>query len=107
LGWRGQREWEKEFEQLQYQALKKCVNVTHGSKMELVSLIAGVESPRMALNAAQARLMGKIMRDTTALEALIFDDGIGRNEKAGREWDDFGKEYTVDPDGFTSILIAI
>jgi len=107
LGWRGQRDWEKEFEQLQYQALKRCVNATHGSKIELVSQIAGVESPRMALDAAQARLMGKIMRDTTALGDLIFDDGTGRNEEAGREWDDFGQEYTVGPDGFTSVLTAI
>jgi len=59
--------------------------------MELVSQIAGVESLSMALDAAQARLMGKIMRDTTVLEDLIFDDGTGRNEEAGREWDDFGK----------------
>jgi len=61
LGWRGQRDWEKRFEQLQYQPLKKCINATHESKIELVSQIAGVESPRMALDAAQARLMGKIM----------------------------------------------
>ena len=32
LGWRGQRDWEEEFERLQYQALKKCVNATHGSR---------------------------------------------------------------------------
>jgi len=107
LGWRGQRDWEKEFEHLQYQAMKKCVNATHGSKKELVSQIAGVESPRMALDAAQARLMGKIMRDTTALGDLMFEDGSGRNTEAGREWDDFGQEYTVGPDGFTSVLTAI
>lgn len=40
----------KEFERLQYHALKKCINATHGSSMELVSRIAGVESPRMALD---------------------------------------------------------
>jgi len=61
----------------------------------------------MALDAAQARLMGKIMQDTTALGDLMFDDGTGRNEEAGREWDDFGQEYTVGPDGFTSVLTAI
>jgi len=107
LGWRGQRGWEKEFEQLQYQALKKCVNTTHGSKTELVSQIAGVESPRKALDAAQARLMGKIMRDTTALGDLMSEDGSRRNTEAGREWDDFGQEYTIGPDGFTSVLTAI
>lgn len=58
LAWRGQAAWEEEFEKLQYQALKKCVNVTHGSRRELVSQITGVESPRMVLDAAQARLGG-------------------------------------------------
>ena len=48
---------------MQYQALKNFVNLTHGSKRELVSQIAGVESPRMVLDAAQARMMGKLMRD--------------------------------------------
>jgi len=33
--------------------------------------------------------------------------GTGRNIEAGREWDDFGQEYTVGPDGFTSVLTAI
>jgi len=47
------------------------------------------------------------MQDTTALGDLIFDDGTGRNVEAGREWDDFGQEYTVGPDGFTSVLTAI
>jgi len=61
----------------------------------------------MALDAAQARRMGKLMRDTTALGDLMFDDGTGQNEEAGREWDDFGQEYTVGPDRFTSVLTAI
>ena len=63
LGWTGQRDWEEEFEKLQYQALKKCVNVTHGSRRELVSQLAGVEFPKMALDAAQAKVMRKLMRD--------------------------------------------
>jgi len=107
LGWRGHRDWEKEFEQLQYQALKKCVNATHGSKIELVSQIAGVESPRMVLHAAQPRVMGKIIRDTTVLGDLIFDDRTGRNAETGREWNDFGQQYTIGPDSFTSVLTAI
>jgi len=36
----------------------------------------------MALDAAQARLMGKMMRDTTALGDRTFDDGTGRNVEA-------------------------
>jgi len=39
----------------------------------------------MALDAAQARLMGKIMRDTTAIGDLIFDARTGRNAEAGRK----------------------
>jgi len=61
----------------------------------------------MALDAVQARLMGKIMRDTTALGDLMFKDRSGKNTEAGREWDDFGQEYTVGADGFTSVLTAI
>ena len=52
LGWRGQRDWEEKFEKLQYQALKKCVNATHMSRRNLVSQIAGVEWPRIALDVA-------------------------------------------------------
>jgi len=107
LGWPGQRDWEKEFEQLQYQTLKKCVNAIQVSKIEFVGQMTGVESPRMALDAAQARLMRKIMRDTTAIGDLMGNDGTGRNAEAGRGWDDFGQEYTVGPDGFTSDLRAI
>jgi len=39
----------------------------------------------MALDATQARLMGKIMQDTTAIGDLMFEDGTGRNLEAGRE----------------------
>jgi len=107
LGWRGQRDWEKKFKQLQYQALKKCVNATHGSRIKLVSQIVGVESPRIALDAAQARLMRKIMRYTTAIGDLMFEDEKERNREEGGGWDYFGQEYTIGPDGFTSVLTAI
>ena len=70
LGWRGQRNWEEEFEKLQYQALKKCVYMIHGSRRELVSQIAAVESRRMALDAAQARVMGKLMRNPSYIDDL-------------------------------------
>ena len=35
---RGQRDWEKEVQKLQYQDLQKCVNTTRGSKRELVNV---------------------------------------------------------------------
>jgi len=85
LGWRGQRDCKREFEQLQYQALKKCINATYGSKIGLVSQITGVESSRMALDAAQARLIGKMNWDTTTLEDLIFQGNKERNAEGGRE----------------------
>lgn len=91
LGWRGQWDWEEELEKLQYQALKKCVNATHGSKRELINQIGGAESPRMVRAAAQARLMGKIMRDTSTLGDLLNEDEKGRNREEGRAWDDFGE----------------
>ena len=68
-GWRGLRDWEEEFEKLQYQALKKYVNMTYGSRRKLVSLIAGVESPKIALDTAPASVMGKLIRDP-----LYIDD---------------------------------
>ena len=51
--------------------------------------------------------MGKIMWDTIVLGDLMFDNGIGSHEEVAREWDDFGQDYPVSPDGFTSILTAI
>ena len=70
LGCRGQKHWEEEMEELQYQCLKKCVNATHASRRELVIQIAWVESPRMALDAAQARVMAKMMGDQKAMEGI-------------------------------------
>ena len=70
LEWRGQRDWEEELKKLQYQGLKKCVNETQGSKRELVSQLAGVESTKMALDAKQARVMGKLMRNQSCMDDL-------------------------------------
>jgi len=52
---------------LQCQAPSKCVHAVRGARKELVSEIAGVESPRVALDVAQARLLGKLRRNPTAL----------------------------------------
>ena len=48
--------------------------MTHGSRRELVSQIAGVESTRMALDAVQARVMGKLIRDPSYMDNLWKDD---------------------------------
>ena len=74
LGWRGQKEWEEEMNKLQYQALRKCTGAVKGARREVVSQIAGVESPRMVMDAAQARLMAKVMRDPTAVGDLLTED---------------------------------
>ena len=91
---------------MQYQALKKCVNATYGSRRELVSQIAGVESPRMALDAAQARVMGKLIGDPSYMDDLWKDDGSGRCIEEGRTWDDFDDPYLMN-DKYTSVLTAI
>ena len=37
LGWRGQKEWKREFERLQYQALRKCTRAVLGSNKQKVT----------------------------------------------------------------------
>jgi len=46
---------------LQYQALSKYINSIKGEHKKLIREIAGVESPKMAQDAAQAWLFGKMM----------------------------------------------
>ena len=106
LGLKGQRDWEEEFEKLQYRALNKCVNATHGSRRKLVSQIAGVESPRMALDTAQARVMGKLIKDPLYMDDLWKDDGRRKCLEEGRVWDDFDDAYLL-VDKYTSVLTAI
>ena len=80
---------------LQYQALSKCVNSVKGVRKELVRVIAGVESPKIALDVAQARLLGRIMRDSTTLGDLwsgprkpiyLAEVKQGTNWEGGRSW---------------------
>ena len=44
--------------------------MTHGSRRELVSHIVEVESLRMALDAAQARVIGKLIKDPSYIDNL-------------------------------------
>lgn len=53
----GKRDWEKEFEKLQYQALRKYTGATRGARIGTVNQIAGVDSLRMAMETAQAHFM--------------------------------------------------
>ena len=75
LGWRGQKRWEQKMIDLPYQVLTKCVSSVKGAHKELVREIMGVESPRMVLDAAQARLLGKMMQDPITLEDLWSGPG--------------------------------
>jgi len=61
---------------LQYQALTKYVNSVKGACKELVREITGVESPRMVLDIAQARLLGKMIRDLTTLGDFWSGPGL-------------------------------
>jgi len=101
---------------LECQALSKCVNAARGARKELVSEIAGVESPRMALDAAQAKLLGKLMWDPTALGDMWSGPGMEvypaeaeewTNWEAGRSWKDCGPQWdNAASDGFTSVMSA-
>ena len=54
----------------------------------------------MALDAAQARVMAKMMGDQTAIE------GIWGVAEEGQQWDDFDEPYP-NKDGFTSVFTRI
>ena len=87
---------------LQYQALSKCVNLVKGARKELVSEIAGVESPRTVLDAAQARLLGKMMRDPTALGDLWSGPGkpvYPAEAEEGTNWEGEDRGRTVESNG--------
>ena len=70
LGWSRQKARDEECEKLQYQALKKYIDAKHASKGEPVSQIAGVESLRIMLNAAQARILVKLIRNPSYMDNL-------------------------------------
>ena len=53
LGWRGQKEWRKQFERVQYKALRKCTGAVLGANKEKVNAIAAVEDVETILNASQ------------------------------------------------------
>jgi len=93
------------------------VNSVKGARKELVREIAGVESPKIALDAAQAQLLGKMMRDPTTLRDLWSGPGLpvypaeveeGTNWEGGRSWKDCGKQWRkAKSDGFTSVMSRI
>ena len=57
LGWRGQRNWEKEFSRLQYQALQKATEAVLGTAAEKVNQMAGVKDVDIYLDNNQVRFV--------------------------------------------------
>ena len=117
LGWRCQKRWEQRVIDTQCQALSKCMNAVRRARKELMSEIVGVESLRKALDAAQARLLSKRMRDPTALGDMWSGPGNevypreaeeGTDWDGGRSWKDCSPQWEeVNDDGFTSVMCAI
>jgi len=78
--------------------------------------VHGVGGLRMALDAAQARLLGTLMRDPTALadmwagpgrEVYAAEAEEGPNWEAWRSWKDCGSKWdNAESDGFTSVISA-
>ena len=80
LGWRGQKAWEKEFSQLQYQALLKATGTVQGTSAEKVNQIAGVESVDIHMNNNQVRFVARCVEDPTKLGDILpvgFGDAGG------------------------------
>ena len=85
LGWRGQKEWKREFERLQYHALRKCTGAALGSNKQKANKIAAVEDVETILNAGQARYMARCMADPSTTEDIWAKEVPN---KAGRPWND-------------------
>ena len=60
----------------------------------------------MALDLAQARVMGKLMRDLSYMDDLWRNDGSGKYIEEERTCDNFDDAYLAD-DKYSSVLMAI
>ena len=58
------------------------------------------------MDSAQARVMGKLMRDPSYMDNLWKDDGSRGYSEEGRMWDDFDDAYLLD-DNYTLVLTVI
>ncbi|KAF8453564.1 RNase H-domain-containing protein [Kalaharituber pfeilii] len=106
IGWRGQKDWRREMEKIQYQVLKKATGAVHGAAIQKVNWIAGVESAETALDAAQARLVARSMGDPEGCGDIWTADfrGEGDVEERGRDWKDWSVGWaTQKKDGFESV----
>ena len=70
LGWKGQKAWLKEFERLQYQALRKCTGATLGASRQRVNYIARVEDVKTILDSSQVRYLARCAADPATTSGL-------------------------------------
>ena len=70
LGWKGQKACVKEFERVQYQALRKYTGATLGASREKVNLIARVEDVKNILNSSQVRYLARSASDLSTSEDI-------------------------------------
>ncbi|KAF8463325.1 hypothetical protein BDZ91DRAFT_796479 [Kalaharituber pfeilii] len=106
IGWRGQKEWRKEMERIQYQILRKATGAVHGAARQKVNWIVGVECAETALDAAQARFVARSMGDPSGCGDVWSADfrGEGEEEERGRDWKGWGAGWaTQKGDGFESV----
>ena len=84
LRWRGQKDWKREFERLQYQAPCKCTGAVLGANRQKVNVIAAVEDVDTILQATQTRYMARCIADP-ATTADIWEQA--HTDKSWRPWD--------------------
>ena len=70
MGWKGQRAWVKQFERVQYQALRKCMGATIGASREKVNLMARLEDVETILNSSQVRYLARCASDPSTSEDI-------------------------------------
>ena len=71
LGWRGQKAWERQFSQLQYQALRRAAGAVQGTASDKVNQMAGVEDVPTHLDNNQVRFVGRQVEDPSKLGDMM------------------------------------
>ena len=117
VAWRGQKKWKQEFNQLQYQALRKATGTVQGIAAEKVFQMARVQDAKTHMDNNQVRLVARGVEDPSKLGDMMpvgFGDGGGgffddelAEEGEGRGWDDHGPQWVMKErkkDGFVSTL---
>ena len=70
MGWKRQKAWLKEFERLQYQALRKCSGATPGASRQKVNYIARVEDVKTILDSTQVWYLARCATDPATTSDL-------------------------------------